>query len=461
MRKRRENLRENFKLLEEKLGTTNKGITLIALVVTIVVLLILASVSITVVFGDNGILELAKEAGEKTNEAVQNDKENIGNATNYIKSLSWDTTKVTAVTTKDGGIVPVPKGFVASEIEGENTIKDGFVIYEIPEGENLDWKKDKGENGEENGILDVQENFNQFVWVPADGVSLEYKQDKETWKDCTVGYNDFTDWTDEESEEEKAIVKRAESVAKYGGFYVARYEAGVPESKGYDNDTNYQEKSNAENRNTSDVEEKDLPASKKGLQSWNCVTQKVAKELSSKMYENKESVKNSVTSRLIDSYAWDTICHWFSNSGIDVINSASWGNYVNSDSGKNVSGLYLNHELQTSPYVFKNAEKYERREVSFVARQLLGKLYVYELATGISERNKAKNIYDFAGNMWEWTTETRADGEDVFAVSRGSDYADLGDITEWGGASCRRGNLRSWWNDPSVTYGFRTVLYLK
>ena len=42
------------------------GITLIALVVTIVVLLILASVSITVVFGDNGILQLAKEAGEKT-----------------------------------------------------------------------------------------------------------------------------------------------------------------------------------------------------------------------------------------------------------------------------------------------------------------------------------------------------------------------------------------------------------
>ena len=54
------------------------GITLIALVVTIVVLLILASVSITVVFGDNGILQLAKEAGEKTNEAVKNDISSIG-----------------------------------------------------------------------------------------------------------------------------------------------------------------------------------------------------------------------------------------------------------------------------------------------------------------------------------------------------------------------------------------------
>ncbi len=66
-----------MKNLKEK-QNFKKGITLIALVVTIVVLLILASVSITVVFGDNGILQLAKEAGEKTNEAVKNDISSIG-----------------------------------------------------------------------------------------------------------------------------------------------------------------------------------------------------------------------------------------------------------------------------------------------------------------------------------------------------------------------------------------------
>ena len=179
------------------------GITLIALVVTIVVLLILASVSITVVFGDNGILQLAKEAGEKTNEAVQNDKENIGNATNYIKSLSWDTTKVTAVTTKDGAIVPVSKGFVGSEIEGENTIKDGFVIYE----------GDSAVTNENVETSNAREERNQFVWVPADGVSLQYAQDKETWASRTAIYNDCKDyWTDEESTYEQEIVKREESV---------------------------------------------------------------------------------------------------------------------------------------------------------------------------------------------------------------------------------------------------------
>ena len=74
------------------------GITLIALVVTIVVLLILASVSITVVFGDNGILELAKEAGEKTNEAVKSDLEDMKNLEDTIGDIvnnGWSISKVT------------------------------------------------------------------------------------------------------------------------------------------------------------------------------------------------------------------------------------------------------------------------------------------------------------------------------------------------------------------------------
>ena len=49
------------------------GITLIALVVTIVVLLILAGISITALVGENGLITRAKLAAEKTNQSVQND----------------------------------------------------------------------------------------------------------------------------------------------------------------------------------------------------------------------------------------------------------------------------------------------------------------------------------------------------------------------------------------------------
>lgn len=55
----------------------NKGITLIALVVTIVVLLILAGITITSLFGDNGLITRAKIADQKTKEGAQKDIEAI------------------------------------------------------------------------------------------------------------------------------------------------------------------------------------------------------------------------------------------------------------------------------------------------------------------------------------------------------------------------------------------------
>ena len=61
-----------------------KGITLIALVVTIVVLLILAGVSINALFGNSGIIEKAKEAQDKMDKAVENDQEGINELTNWL-----------------------------------------------------------------------------------------------------------------------------------------------------------------------------------------------------------------------------------------------------------------------------------------------------------------------------------------------------------------------------------------
>ena len=64
--------------------TKQTGITLVALVVTIVVLLILAGVSINLVLGENGLITQAKEAKRKTEEATQNETMQIDNASDYI-----------------------------------------------------------------------------------------------------------------------------------------------------------------------------------------------------------------------------------------------------------------------------------------------------------------------------------------------------------------------------------------
>ena len=72
-RKGKSNERKRGKKMKSTLKKTEKGITLVALVVTIVVLLILAGVSINLVLGNNGIIAKAKEAETKSAEASQND----------------------------------------------------------------------------------------------------------------------------------------------------------------------------------------------------------------------------------------------------------------------------------------------------------------------------------------------------------------------------------------------------
>ncbi len=424
---------------KKKLKTKKqRGITLIALVVTIVVLLILASVSITVVFGDNGILELAKEAGEKTNEAKDND----------LRQIAMSEAVMNFKNTKYKGVT-IPAGFAPTRIEGEDSIEEGLVI--------------------------IDSKGNEFVWVPVDGVEGEndvsaensekiiYKQDTTTWSSNVYFYSEYKDWWDEEE-----IEFRERSVKDNGGFYVARYEAGVPESINYDETTNYQEKSNSTNRNKSakEVTKENLPASRKGLQAWNYISQTNAKDLSEKMYADS----TSVTSRLIDSQAWDTICHWLIKDDKDkVINSKTWGNYIDADSGKNVNGLYSIHikDYDNKGAWIINQNNYGRGAIDFEARRSgeSGKQNVYELATGISERNKAKNIYDFAGNMWEWTTEkgnhsktvseTKTEPKGEYAVIRGGCfYTGSSDLASRRDGTPKVGNC-------VVHISFRPVLYLK
>ena len=169
------------------------GITLIALVVTIVVLLILAGITISLVFSDNGIIAKAREAANKTNEAVINEQAQMNDVTAAMENMlngtggsttpeepegcpaeefeKWNGTsdeKVNAVQSTDTTpiTVPVPKGYTASKVTGETTVEDGFVIYEGEEEVN-DTNKDT-----------AQTTRNQFVWVPVANPSEMYGRDE-------------------------------------------------------------------------------------------------------------------------------------------------------------------------------------------------------------------------------------------------------------------------------------------
>ena len=76
------------KKMKRRVYSNQTGITLIALVVTIVILLILAGVSINALFGDNGIIQKAKDAQNKMDEARNSDLNTLNDLANFIENYA-------------------------------------------------------------------------------------------------------------------------------------------------------------------------------------------------------------------------------------------------------------------------------------------------------------------------------------------------------------------------------------
>ena len=223
----------------KEIKTNNKGITLVALVITIIVLLILAGVGIGLIGGEDGLLSKAKESAEEYNKAAIEEADILAQLqeqlTNYNNGLPentetteagtevkipeewYPTASVTAVATGNGETVPVPIGFyyvggkintgvVISDNEADKNKYANIENGDIPAGVayNADGTVNK-ENSELKG--------NQFVWIPV----TESEYVKKDW-----GYANAT-W------ETQTNTAELPQIQKYGGFYIGRYEAGTSE----------------------------------------------------------------------------------------------------------------------------------------------------------------------------------------------------------------------------------------
>ena len=170
-----------MKKINKRLKNKENGITLIALVITIIVLLILASVSIAMLTGNNGILTQAKLAKENTQAAKEDEENKLANTNEYINEQLGNAVpgKVVTETKKDnyvdnnGDKATVPAGFTVSKIPEEQNIAEGLVIYDIPESDinNVDWTTKNGD-----GAYNVQTLYNQFVWIPV-ASERDYQRD--------------------------------------------------------------------------------------------------------------------------------------------------------------------------------------------------------------------------------------------------------------------------------------------
>ena len=191
-----------------------------------------------------------------------------------------------------------------------------------------------------------------------------------------------------------------ESVNTYGGFYIARYEAG-------DGDANGTPRSSSSSNSNTVV-------SKKGAIVYNYISQTDSITRAESMYAGK--------SKLISGAGWDRTLNWLIETKAKTENevfgnSSSWGNYKDSTGNAKTNSGPSNMNY----------------------------------TTGRNEAWKANNIYDLAGNVRDWTTEAYSSDK---RVSRGGNYNNVGSDNP----ASSRSNLGSAYSDSS--FGFRPALYL-
>ena len=125
--------------MKSTLKKTEKGITLVALVVTIVVLLILAGVSINLVLGNNGIIAKAKDAETKSAEASQNDLKGMNALTEEMNNALGEKPKVDLSKYKIGDYVNYTPNTVKSE-SIVNQSESGTSEQKVAKDATLKWQ---------------------------------------------------------------------------------------------------------------------------------------------------------------------------------------------------------------------------------------------------------------------------------------------------------------------------------
>ena len=161
--------------------------------------------------------------------------------------------------------------------------------------------------------------------------------------------------------------------------------------------------------------------------------------LSNSLYTGKTGY--GVKSMLCTGAAWDSMLDFIKDRSHNVTSSTGWGNIYDSDTYKVYRGSLSSDYGST----WSAADTTNGSDVT----KDMGIL----LTTGATERNSSKNIYDVAGNCWEWTTEARDTNRRVF---RGGNYNCPGSIGPASGRNCS--------GTPTGSYdyvsSFRPLLYV-
>ena len=485
----------------ETVKPTKRGISLIVLVITIIIMIILAA-TVVVTLSNSGIISKANDAVDITDLATVQDLATMLWAEAYLdKAQDIEDVVITGlsnqginmkdyvVTVTDSGVtvvrmpeewkenvttivegVPIPKGFIASPYEGENTKNGGLVIYELTD-----------KDIEDENQYTSWTTRNQYVWIPVAEKDFTIKFVRNLFNvdhmqvcyfplylEDTLGTNNDNAmgvWETElldtnmpqtslsnESLEFISPETLAEvqamyaSVKKYQGFYIGRYEAGVTGSRTFDSPI----VSGTENVH-----------SKMGKMPYNIIPWSAsdkmkldgdgAVEVARSLY-TEDNTKYGVVSTLTYGVQWDTVLQWWLDTGAvtSLTNSTTYGNHVNTKIDKgdlNSDAKYGVYNYATgiceySPVTY-NAEGSTLEKAD-------GTRYI--LTTGALKKAKKNNIYDMAGNMDEWTMEGYST---TGRILRGGFYGGNGSLVSVAGRT--HFDFTSY----GLDFGFRPSLYIK
>ena len=292
----------------------NKGITLIALVITIIVLLILAGVTIAALSGDNGILTRATEAKEKTKQAQEDEKQKLSNMENLLGS--YNLKNVNTADTNPAETIP------ENSIVLEDDANKGIVIKDSNNNEWV-WIEVPKTTVFSGLTIDTTNTLTDQNYTDIKNKLIEYAT---TYREGKLGQG--CNWTDEwyngcgmtSDEYTAAYQKMLKSVYTYGGFWIGRYEAGI---EGTTTET-----TNARSSHSNiEIGKSPKAISQKDAIPYNNVYCSEAQALAKEMTPN-----NSYTSSLMFGIQWDLVCKYLEVKGKLAIadinsNSTSWGNY--------------------------------------------------------------------------------------------------------------------------------------
>ena len=400
-----------------------RGVTIIALTVTIIVLLILAGISISLLTDDSELIGKSQESKIETEIMQYQEKleilKQLESVNNYTVDVNKFLTNYVEVVKQDA-MFKENKGItINNEKKTVKVItKEGYE-FEVTMDDVI-YVGDKGESGNESlpstedtkpflpdeaevieddlskGVVIKDSNGNEWTWIEvpksiytntkynggtAPTSSTDYAKIESTMQNYAKDYrkDGYTDeWHSEEQHgfanaEEYNNHKNAmlKSVYENGGFYIGKYEVGT------------------ETLRTSKDAVLTTPVIKEGVYPYNWVTNKQAQE------KSKELATGGRTSSLMFGIQWDLVLKHIENKQGKTQaelkdDSTTWGNYYNET-----------FEITKGKYSIDYGETFTEINGTYTKPTDVNVL----LTTGATERNNVLNIYDLAGNEWEWTLE--------------------------------------------------------